>query len=331
MLSARGLVRRYGATPAVELEALDLEAGTITAVVGPNGSGKSTMLRLLAFLERPDAGTLTLDGKPVESRVERRKARRKVTLVEQRPFLFPGTVTDNIRYALALHGIRGQEISRAVAESLERLSLGDYAGRSSSALSEGESQRVALARALALSPQVLLLDEPLSGADRAAGRDFHRALEEERSRGTAICYASHLIEEAYRWSSDVIGLAHGRLSPVTPENLFRVNLPEGSGTRVVDVGPLKVRVMTDRTGPSTVVIPPEDIVVSRTPLAASTQNRFRGRVTRISEDGKGGVTLTVDAGVDLSVRITRKALDELELGLATEVVLSVKTMAVRVY
>ena len=331
MLSARALKKSYGGKLAIAVDALDLEAGSITALVGPNGSGKSTLLRLLAFVEPPTAGTITLDGMPVTTAAERRRGRKRVTLVEQRPFVFPGTARDNILYALSLQRVRGSDAALRTDEALERLALTDLAHRPARALSEGEIQRVALARALALKPTVLLLDEPLSGADRAAVRQLYQALADEQAAGAALCYATHQVEDAYRWSDRVIGLAEGRLSPVTPENLFRTDLPEGPESRVIDVGPLKLRVVTDRVGPATIVIPPEDIIVSLAPLAASTQNEFHGRITRISEDGRGGVTLTVDVGVDLLVRITRKALDDLKLQLGTEVVLSVKAMAVRVY
>src|SRR6266550_3663572 len=93
-------------------------------------------------------------------------------------------------------------------------------------LSDGEVQRVAVARALAVEPDVLLLDEPASSADRAAAQTLYRALAEERARRPlAVCLASHQLEDAYRWADDVRALAEGRLSPVTPENLFRVDLP----------------------------------------------------------------------------------------------------------
>ena len=93
-------------------------------------------------------------------------------------------------------------------------------------LSDGEVQRVAVARALVLRTDVLLLDEPASSADRAAAGALYRALAAERvARPFAVCIASHQLEDAYRWADDIRALAEGRLSPVTPENLFRVELP----------------------------------------------------------------------------------------------------------
>jgi tungstate transport system ATP-binding protein len=240
MLSARALEKSYGRKLVIAVDALDLEPGSITALVGPNGSGKSTLLRLLAFVEPPSAGTIALDGMPITSARERRRARRRVTLVEQRPFLFPGTARDNILYALSLQQVRGSEAARRTEQAFERLALTELADRRARTLSDGEIQRVALARALALKPRVLLLDEPVSGADRAAVRQLYQALEDERAAGTVLCYATHQIEDAYRWSSKVIGLADGKLSPVTPENLFRADLPEGPESRVIDVGPLKL-------------------------------------------------------------------------------------------
>lgn len=331
MLSVRDLEHRHGGRRVLAVAALDLEPRTATAVVGPNGAGKSTLLRLLAFLERPTVGTLLLDGAPLRSRAERRRARRVVTLVEQRPLLFRGTVRDNVRYALGLHGVRGAEAARRTADALERLGLGPLADRPARTLSEGEIQRVAVARALALRPRILLLDEPVAGADRAAAAQFYRVLDEQRRRGVALCFASHQLEDAYRYADRLLALADGRVSPVTPENLFRADLPDGSGPRPVRVGPLELLVVTDRTGPVTIAIPPEDILVSLHPIETSARNQFTGRVTRIAEDGRGGVALTVDVGVDLTVRLTRRAAEELKLGLGSEVVLAVKAMAVRVF
>src|SRR3989454_7608041 len=169
--------------------------------------------------------------------------------------------------------------------------------------SEGEVQRVAVARALAVEPDVLLLDEPASSADRAAAQTLYRALAEERARRPlAVCLASHQLEDAYRWADDVRALAEGRLSPVTPENLFRVELPaSGSGgdLKHVCVGPIEIAATTDKTGPAILAVPPTDIFVSREPLASSARNVFVGRVTRLAHQRPGAVHVTADVSVEL--------------------------------
>jgi tungstate transport system ATP-binding protein len=331
MLSAAGLEHAYGKRPVLSIDALELEAGTATALVGPNGSGKSTLLRLLAFLERPVAGSLLLGGTLVGTAAQRRDARRRVTLVEQQPYLFRGTVQRNLLYALSLHGLRGPEAVQRAANALDRLQVTDLGEREAADLSVGEIQRVAVARAVALEPDVLLLDEPTGVADRAAVSRLYQTLEEERVRGAAVCFASHQLEDAYRWSDTLIALADGHASPVTPENLFRTVLPEGDGPKSASVGPLEILVVTDKSGTATIAIPPDEILVSLEPLQSSARNEFRGRVSRVGDDGRGGVTLLVDAGVDLAVHITRGALEQLGLHIGTQVVLSFKAMAVRVF
>ncbi|UCF40876.1 MAG: ATP-binding cassette domain-containing protein [Gemmatimonadota bacterium] len=331
MLEALGIEHAYGGRAVLSVDALELERGTVTAVVGPNGSGKSTLLRILSFVERPRAGAILLEGGLVVGRRERLAARRRVTMVEQHPYLFPGDVRHNLLYALALHGVRGAVAAQRADAALERLQVAHLAQRPARDLSAGETQRVAIARALSLEPSVLLLDEPAGIIDRAATAQLYRVLDEERARGATLCFASHQLEDAYRWSDRLVALAEGRVSRVTPENLFRADVPGGSGAKTVRVGPLHVQVVTEKAGPATIAIPADEIVVSREPLHSSARNEFPGRVTRIGDDGRGGITLMVDVGVELAARITPRALDELGIGLGTEVVLAVKAMAVRVF
>jgi tungstate transport system ATP-binding protein len=331
VLSLDDVEQVYGRRQVLAIDALELAPGSVTAVVGPNGAGKSTLLRLLACVEPPTRGTVSLDGRAVRSRADRRWARQRVTLVEQRPFLFAGSVRQNLLYALALHRIRRPDAEARIARALGRLGVSALLGRPARALSEGEVQKVAIARALVLEPEVILLDEPASAADQTSAATLYRVLDEERGRGAALCFASHRLEDAYRWSDRLLALTDGRTSPVTPENLFRVDIPPGSGTRVVQAGPLGLTVHTDRTGPAIVALSPDDIVVSTQPLHSSARNTFSGRVRRISEDGRGGVTLVVDVGVDLTVRITHAALAELGLTIGSSAVLSIKSMAVRVF
>lgn len=330
ILQARNLSQQHAGRSVVDITELDLPPGTGTAIVGPNGSGKSTLLRLLAFVETPTGGSLTFEGQPIRTRADRQTARRAVTLVEQHPLLFDATVQSNLRYPLALRRLDPAEIDRRIAVSLEALGAAHLRDRPARTLSGGETQRVALARALALQPRLLLLDEPLSAADRSAAALLAHALEQLLAKGTTVCFTSHQLEDAYRWADRVVALADGRITGVTPENLFRTHLPAGSGSKTVRAGPLELVVVTDHTGPATVLIPPDDIVVSKERFASSARNQFAGKIIRLADDGHGRVALTVDVGTDLIVRITPAALADIGLGLGSDVVLSVKAMAVQV-
>src|SRR2546425_5028300 len=163
---------------------------------------------------------------------------------------------------------------------VDRLGLAPLLNRRRHELSDGEVQRVAVARALAVRPDVLLLDEPVSSADRAAANALYQALAAERAaRALTVCIASHQLEEAYRWADTIRALAEGRLSPVTPENLFRVDLPAGDGTKHVRVGGIDIAVMTDRTCPAVLAGPPWDIAHSPQPLSLHAAIPFSCLVT----------------------------------------------------
>ena len=326
-----GLRQELGGRTVLALDALAVPERARLAVVGPNGAGKSTLLRLLAFLEAPTAGSIALEGRRVETAAARRLARRRVTLVEQRPYLFRGTVADNVAYGLRVRGADAAAATQRADTALARLQLRDLAGRDARTLSEGEIQRVAVARALALDPVALLLDEPVSGADRAAQHALFQALAAEQARRPfTIIFASHLLEDAYRWADDLLALHQGRASPVTPENLFRVDLPGGAPMQGVTVGPLRLEVVTDRRGPATLAIPPDEIVLSTEPLHSSARNVLQGRVVRVGEHG-AAMRVTVDAGIELVALITRKSFEEMGLAVGRTVFASFKSVAVRVF
>ncbi|HZI21313.1 MAG TPA: ATP-binding cassette domain-containing protein [Gemmatimonadales bacterium] len=331
MLELVGVVHRYDGRVVLDLERFQVPAGAAIAIVGPNGSGKSTLLRLLALLERPTQGEVRLDGAVVRGSA----ARRRVTLVEQRPVLFHGTVRENLEFGLQVRGTRRTAMNSVIDRVAGTLGITTLLGRRRHELSDGEVQRVAVARALAVEPDVLLLDEPTSSADRAAAQVLYRVLAAERARRPlAICLASHQLEDAYRWADDVRALAEGKLAPVTPENLFRVELPAGeshAGLKHVCVGSIEVAAATDKTGPAILAVPPTDIFVSREPLAASARNVFSGRVTRLSRPRPGVVHVAADVGVELVAVITEEAVRDLGLVPGSPVVFSFKASAVRVF
>jgi len=255
MLELRAVRHRYEGRVVLDLEQFTLPRTGSVAVVGHNGAGKSTLLHLLALLEAPTEGRIIFDGTPVPRRAPA-SLRRRVTLVEQRPILFRGTVRENLEYGLRLRDVGRAAVNGIIGDVVDRLGLAPLLDRRRHELSDGEVQRVAVARALVLRTDVLLLDEPASSADRAAAGALYRALALERAaRPLAVCIASHQLEDAYRWADDIRSLADGRLSPVTPENLFRVDLPPGDGVKHVPVGGIAIVVMTDRSGPVVLAVP----------------------------------------------------------------------------
>lgn len=317
----------------LDLEQFSVPRTGALAVVGHNGSGKSTLLRLLALLETPTEGQVVFNGVLVPRRAPS-SLRRRVTLVEQRPILFRGTVRENLEYGLRLRDIGRTAVNGIIGHVAEELGLQALLGRRRHELSDGEVQRVAVARALALRPDVLLLDEPASSADTAAAGALYRALAAERAaRPLAICIASHQLEDAYRWADDIRALAEGRLSPVTPENLFRVDLAAGDGVKRVRVGNVEIFVMTDRAGPAVLAVPPTDIFVSRERLPSSARNVLPGRVTGMAIEHRGaGVHVKADVGgVELVAAVTADAARDLALAPGNGVVFSFKATAVQVF
>jgi sulfonate transport system ATP-binding protein len=157
-IALRGLVKSYGATPALGPMDLTIEGHESVALLGPSGCGKSTLIRILAGLETASTGEATLDGRPIAGPCA------EIGLVFQEPRLMPWlNLNDNVR--LALEGLDRREQDRRIAEALAAVSLTRHAGALPRALSGGMAQRAGVARALVRRPQALLLDEPFSALD----------------------------------------------------------------------------------------------------------------------------------------------------------------------
>ena len=165
IMRAEHLTRLVGDVGIVNGVSLAVRYAELMGIVGPSGSGKSSFLRLLNRLDEPTSGTVFLAGQDYRQ-LAPRELRRRVGMVTQRPFLFPGNVASNLRFGPLQ---RGETLSDAdVSELLDRVGLPGFATRDVVNLSGGEQQRVSLARALANRPEVLLLDEPTSALDEEA-------------------------------------------------------------------------------------------------------------------------------------------------------------------
>src|SRR6202030_1939049 len=182
--------------------------GATLAVLGASGAGKSTLLRLLNRLDEPSSGKILLAGTDTAA-MNARELRRRVGMVMQRAYLFPGSVADNIRFGPAQVA---QRVSpEEMAELLDEVGLAGYEHRETRTLSGGEAQRVALARALANHPEVLLLDEPTSALDDDAQQSVEQLLlSVVRQEGLTCVWVTHDRAQARRISHRALLLHAGR-------------------------------------------------------------------------------------------------------------------------
>ncbi len=209
------LRKSFGAQSVVENFALAVERGEFVSFLGPSGCGKTTTLRMIAGFEAPSAGRIVVDGRDV---THLRPNQRNVGMVFQSYALFPNmTVAENVGFGLKTAGRPAAEIRARVEEMLRLIKLPALAGRYPYQLSGGQQQRVALARALAVKPQVLLLDEPLSALDakiRVALREEIRGV--QRALGITTIYVTHDQEEALSMSDRIVVLNEGRIEQIGP-------------------------------------------------------------------------------------------------------------------
>jgi iron(III) transport system ATP-binding protein len=218
MVCAHGVTKRFGDVFAVSDADLCVEHGEFVALLGPSGCGKTTLLRLIAGFERPDGGTIAIDGRPVAGSAWVPPERRHVGMVFQDYALFPHlTARENVAFGLSRKGR-----SRRVDDALELVGLAGLGGRYPAELSGGQQQRIALARALAPRPAVVLLDEPWSNIDplmRASMRD--ELCEILRAADVTVVLVTHEREEAFSLADRIALMRAGTIvQSGAPEEIY---------------------------------------------------------------------------------------------------------------
>jgi spermidine/putrescine transport system ATP-binding protein len=213
LLRLEGIEKRFGDTPVLRGLDLSVNSGEFITLLGPSGCGKTTTLRIIAGLERADAGRVFLAGEDVSDRAPNK---RDVNMVFQNYALFPHmNVAQNIAYSLRLKGLPRTEIKTIVAGALDMVRLPGFEGRSPASLSGGERQRVALARALVNRPKALLLDEPLGALDLQLRRQMQGELKKlQQQLGIAFIYITHDQEEALTMSDRIAVMREGRFEQI---------------------------------------------------------------------------------------------------------------------
>ncbi|MFJ7212949.1 amino acid ABC transporter ATP-binding protein [Amycolatopsis sp. NPDC098790] len=224
LVSIRGLCKSFGDIEVLHDVDLDIHHGEVVVVVGPSGSGKSTLCRCINRLERVSSGTITLDGEPLPAEGRRlAELRADVGMVFQSFNLFGHrTILDNV--TLGPIKVRGKPPREAEAEArrlLDRVGVGDQAGKRPAELSGGQQQRVAIARALAMSPKLLLFDEPTSALDPEMVHEVLDVMTALAADGTTMVVVTHEMGFARRAADRVVFMSDGRIAEQgTPEEFF---------------------------------------------------------------------------------------------------------------
>ena len=298
-IEARNIEKRFGGFVALDNVSVDIPSGSLVALLGPSGGGKSTLLRVIAGLETPDSGVVTINGTDATSLPPQR---RNVGFVFQHYAAFKHlSVYRNVAFGLTIRKRPKAEIKKRVMELLELVHHEAFADRLPSQLSGGQRQRMALARALAVEPNVLLLDEPFGALDaqvRKELRNWLRRLHDEMHVTTV--FVTHDQEEAMEVADKIVVMAAGRVEQVgTPDELYEQPANEFVMKFLGPVTELHGR-----------LVRPHDLDL----VASAEPNATRATVARVVRLGfEVRVDLAADDGSEVWVQVTRETAERLSL------------------
>lgn len=313
----------YAKKVALALPSLSIKTGKITALIGPNGCGKSTLLNMLAFLDSPQQGSIVFKGETICFKKQLQALRKRVGLLTQKPYMLRGTVTDNLKLALKLHGVPKKLWQTKINDILSRLDAVHLHNQQANTLSGGELQKAALARALINDPEVLLLDEPFSYLDHAANVMLEEFIQNYNTSTRNLIFSTHNRLQGLALADEVITLVNGSQVQTPLLNLFHGHL----ANHIFNTGKLSVVLTGDIKDCRHISIDPHEIVLSKEPFCSSIRNQYPGRITSISEE-MGKVRVTLSAGEIFQALITFEALHDLKLQLGDEVWVNFKSNSI---
>jgi putative spermidine/putrescine transport system ATP-binding protein len=247
-LELSNVKKSFGTTVAVENFNLSIEQGEFVSFLGPSGCGKTTTLRMVAGFELPTSGEISLQNKNLTYLPPNK---RNVGMVFQSYALFPNmTVAENIGYGLKVTGKSKKEINERIEEMLTLIHMEEQRSKFPSQLSGGQQQRVALTRALAIRPQVLLLDEPLSALDAKIRLELRLEIRRiQQQLGITTIYVTHDQEEALSLSDRIVVMSQGKMEQVgTPAQIYTSPETEFVAKFVGQINLLPVKVVDPAQG-----------------------------------------------------------------------------------
>lgn len=308
----------------LQIDELAVAKGQLTALLGDNGAGKSTLMRLLALLEKPQAGEIRLLDTPLRYDAAQR---RLIGYVDQAPYVLPGSVENNIRLAMKLQQTPKNQHRDQLQSVAQTLQITHLLNQDARTLSGGELKRTAIARAISYNPSILLLDEPFANLDTSQINALEITLRQLSHAGTTIVFSSHDRLRAQALTHHHINLVRGRATRMPLLNVFSGNYHEP----VFDTGQLAIHAVSDQTNAEHIAIDPREIIISREALTGSSlQNSFNGQLVQIAQE-MHAIRLTVSCGETFQAVISEQAFDALRLQLGETVCISFKATAVTLF
>ncbi|MBI9077354.1 MAG: ATP-binding cassette domain-containing protein [Desulfatibacillum sp.] len=307
LYTLNGITKEYGNRKVLDAESLKIPAGKITALLGPNGAGKTTLLSILAFLSYPTRGSMTYDSREVrfaQSHVQ--PLRREVVLINQHPIMFSRTVARNMEFGLKLRGMAKEQRETIIRENLSLVGLEHFAQARAHKLSGGETQRIAIARALALSPKVILCDEPLSSVDSQNQAIIVGLLRRiNKDRGISVIFTSHDSVWARSLAHEVLYLDEGRPVDSVLENIFSGDVVKNESGETVFVSGEGVGFPLSGAspGPARVSLDPSGLEIFRPGSSGRSPESLYGRIHQLSHEKKG-IRVVIDAGLPFTVLLS---------------------------
>lgn len=328
---------------------LDVKDGEYFVLLGPTGSGKTVLLESIAGLTAVTSGEVWINGKNVTGL---NLEHRRIGFAYQDYALYRHlTVRDNISFGLMWKNMKQKEIAKAVDRAIELLGISNLLDKRPWTLSGGESQKIALARAIAIKPDLLILDEPLSAVDSETKEDYESELKElHNNLGLTTIHVTHSFEEAVALGDRIAVIMNGEILQVgTPDDIFRHpqsesaahflmtrNIFEGEvspapdGSSLFSIDGTGFTVNTTLQGQAHATIRPEDILISREPTASDSLNSLQGTVTRIVD--RGTIThVAVDVPPAFICLVLPRTLKELELAENDKVFITFQPSDVNVF
>lgn len=336
MVKFEGIFKRFGKVVAVEKMDLEIAEGSLVTLLGPSGCGKTTLLRMIAGLEEPTAGSIYVKGQRINDVPIHR---RNLGMIFQNYALFPHkTIFENVAFGLKYRNIPKAELRNRVTRALEMVRLPNVGSRYPSQLSGGQQQRIALARAIVIKPDVLLMDEPLSALDENLREEMRQEIENlQQMIGVTTIFVTHDQREALSMSDKIVVMNAGcKLQEGPPEEVYSAPVnhfvadflghSNFIGGRTCGSEPGRVRIRMDdgsemlAASPQAwpddtlieIVVRAQKIIISpaEAVLPEKEINTFTGKVAAISYMG-GEVRYLVKVDADFQLQIITMAKDRI--------------------